>query len=78
VGSGRGASYHNQINGGITHTGFGRGEIKDFLQLLSTAKGSASEVQARLYLILETNHINEEPFRSLDALAQSTGNMIGA
>ena len=57
--------------------GFGRGGNKEFIQFLSTAKGSASEVQAQLYVALDANHINEEQFKSLYALTQSTGNMIG-
>ncbi len=57
--------------------GFGRGGNKEFIQFLSTAKGSASEVQAQLYVALDANHINNEQFQSLYALAQSTGNMIG-
>jgi four helix bundle protein len=57
--------------------GFGRGGNKEFIQFLSTAKGSASEVQAQLYIALDANHINEEQFKNLYALAQSIGNMIG-
>lgn len=57
--------------------GFGRGGNKEFMQFLSTAKGSAAEVQAQLYVALDANHINNDQFQSLYALAQSTGNMIG-
>lgn len=57
--------------------GFGRGGNKEFMQFLSTAKGSAAEVQAQLYVALDANHINNDQFHSLYALAQSTGNMIG-
>lgn len=57
--------------------GFGRGGNKEFIQFLSTAKGSTSEVQAQLYVALDANHLTEEQFKSLYALAQSTGNMIG-
>lgn len=57
--------------------GFGRGGNKEFIQFLSTAKGSASEVQAQLYVALDANYISNEQFQSLYALAQSTGNMIG-
>ncbi|QEP44631.1 four helix bundle protein [Ectothiorhodospiraceae bacterium BW-2] len=57
--------------------GFGRGGNKEFIQFLSTAKGSASEVQAQLYVALDATHINQEQFQSIYALAQSTGNMIG-
>jgi len=47
------------------------------IQFLSTAKGSASEVQAQLYVALDANHIDGEQFQSLYALTQSVGNMIG-
>ena len=57
--------------------GFGRGGNREFIQFLSTAKGSASEVQAQLYVALDANHINGEQFQSLYALTQSVGNMIG-
>ena len=57
--------------------GFGRGGNKEFMQFLSTAKGSASEVQAQLYVALDANHISNEQFQSLYALAHFTGNMIG-
>ncbi|KAA6185049.1 four helix bundle protein [Thiohalocapsa marina] len=58
--------------------GFGRGGNKEFLQFLLTAKGSASEVQAQLYIALDVYHIKNEQFQSLYVLAQSTGNMIGS
>ena len=57
--------------------GFGRGGNREFIQFLSTAKGSASEVQAQLYVALDANHIDGEQFQSLYALTQSVGNMIG-
>lgn len=57
--------------------GFGRGGNKEFMQFLSTAKGSASEVQAQLYVALDANYINQEQFKQLYDLTQSTGNMIG-
>ena len=57
--------------------GFGRGGNKEFAQFLSTAKGSAPEVQAQLYGALDTNYITQEQFKHLYELTQSTGNMIG-
>ncbi len=57
--------------------GFGRGGNKEFAQFLSTAKGSAAEVHAQLYVALDANYINQEQFQHLYDLTQSTGNMIG-
>ncbi len=57
--------------------GFGRGGNKEFSQFLSTAKGSASEVQAQLYVALDANYITHEQFKHLYELTQSIGNMIG-
>ncbi len=57
--------------------GSGWGGNKEFAQFLSTAKGSASEVQAQRYVALDVNYINQEQFQHLYDLMQSTGNMIG-
>jgi four helix bundle protein len=57
--------------------GFGRGGNKEFIQFLSTAKGSASEVQAQLYVALDAEYITKEQFRQLYDLAQSSGNLTG-
>lgn len=57
--------------------GFGRGGNKEFVQFLSTAKGSASEVHAQLYVAFDAKYINQEQFKQLYDLTQSTGNMIG-
>ncbi len=57
--------------------GFGRGGNKEFIQFLSIAKGSASEVQAQLYVALDANYITQNQFQQLYNLTQSTGNMIG-
>ena len=57
--------------------GFGRGGNKEFIQFLSTAKGSASEVQAQLYVALDAEYITKDQFQQLYGLAQSSGKMIG-
>ena len=57
--------------------GFGRGGNREFIQFLSTAKGSASEVQAQLYVALDAEYITTEQFRQLYDLAQSSGKLIG-
>ena len=57
--------------------GFGRGGNREFIQFLSTARGSASEVQAQLYVALDADYITKEQFRQLYDLAQSSGKLIG-
>jgi len=57
--------------------GFGRGGNKEFIQFLSISKGSASEVQAQLYVALDADYITKEQFHQLYDLAQSSGNLIG-
>jgi len=57
--------------------GFGRGGNKEFAQFLSTAKGSASEVQAQLYVALDANYINQEQFKQLYSETETTARLIG-
>ena len=57
--------------------GFGRGGNKEFIQFLSIAKGSVSEVQAQLYVAMDTGFISAQKFQELYDLAQTTGNLIG-
>lgn len=57
--------------------GFGRGGNKEFMQFLSTAKGSASEVQAQLYVALDANYINHEQFKQLYSETETTVRLIG-
>jgi four helix bundle protein len=53
--------------------GFERDGTNEFLQYLSTAKGSIGEVRAQLYVALDEGYISEEQFQKLhgDALAIS-------
>ena len=57
--------------------GFGRGGNREFIQFLSMAKGSVSEVQAQLYIALDTGYITKDQFQQLYSLSQTTGNLIG-
>ncbi len=57
--------------------GFGRGGNKEFIQFLSIAKGSTSEVQAQIYVALDANYITREQFQQIFELTKSIGNMIG-
>lgn len=57
--------------------GFGRGGNKEFAQFFSTTKGSASEVQAQLYVALDANYINQEQFKHLYSETEATARLIG-
>lgn len=57
--------------------GFGRGGNREFIQFLSMAKGSVSEVQAQLYVAVDVGYLTKDQFQQLYSLSQSTGNLIG-
>ena len=57
--------------------GFGRGGNREFVQFLSMAKGSVSEVQAQLYVAVDAGYLAKDQFDQLYSLSQSTGNLIG-
>ena len=57
--------------------GFGRGGNKEFIQFLSTAKGSASEVQAQLYVALDAEYITKEQFQKIYSRTEEKSRMIG-
>ena len=57
--------------------GFDRGGVREFIQFLFIAKGSAAEVQAQLYVALDAGYITQEQFKGLYDLAGNTGRLIG-
>ena len=57
--------------------GFGRSGRNEFIQFLSIAKASASELQSQLIRCLDRNYITQDNFQKLDALAFLIGNKIG-
>ena len=57
--------------------GFGRGGNREFIQFLSMAKGSVSEVQAQLYVAVDAGYLTKDQFQQLYSLSESTGNLIG-
>jgi 2-aminomuconate deaminase len=58
--------------------GFGRSSRLEFIQFLSIAKASASEVQSQLIRSIDRKHINQDIFTSLNDLALKVGNKTGA
>ena len=56
--------------------GYGRGGNKEFVQFLSTARGSVSEVQAQLYVALDAGHIDRKQFNELFKCSADTNNLI--
>ncbi len=57
--------------------GFGRDGNKEFIQFLSTAKGSASEVQAQLHVAIDVGYITQEQFQKLYDETEKTARLIG-
>lgn len=57
--------------------GYGRGGTKEFIQFLSVAKGSVSEVESQLCVALDQEHLDQKVFDQLSSLADETGKMIG-
>jgi four helix bundle protein len=56
--------------------GFGRGGIREFVQFLSVARGSASEVSAQLYVALDQEYVSADGFARLQEQATRTGSVI--
>ncbi len=58
--------------------GFGRRGRLEFIQFLSIARASASELQSQMIRCVNRNHITNEIFEEINELADKTGNKIGA
>lgn len=58
--------------------GFGRGGRLEFIQFLSIARASASELKSQLIRCSNRNHFSAEIFNELNELVDKTGNKIGA
>jgi four helix bundle protein len=56
--------------------GFERSGTGEFAQFLSTAKGSAGEVRAQLYVALDQEYLPQEVFDTLSANAAQISRMI--
>jgi four helix bundle protein len=57
--------------------GFERGGNREFIQFLSTSKGSAGEIKDQLYCALDEGYISQPQFEETYQLADSTSRMIG-
>ena len=57
--------------------GHDRSGTGEFIQFLSTAKGSAAEVKCQLYVAFDQTYINRNTFTELSDLAAETGSMVG-
>jgi 2-aminomuconate deaminase len=58
--------------------GFGRGGRNEFIQFLSIAKASATELQSQIVRCCDRKYISKEQFEKLDATTLLIGNKIGA
>ena len=56
--------------------GHDRGGTGEFVQFLSTAKGSAAEVKCQLYVALDQSYVDDSTFSELSNLATEIGNMV--
>ncbi len=56
--------------------GYERGGTKEFLQLLSVAKGSAGEVRSQLYVALDQDYLTESVFEELSKQAKEISRML--
>ncbi len=57
--------------------GFGRGGNKEFVQFLSIASGSLSDVKSLLYVALDAGYLNQEQFEKLFEKAETTARLNG-
>jgi 2-aminomuconate deaminase len=58
--------------------GFGRGGRLEFIQFLTIARGSASELQSQLIRCIKREYIAQKEFYELNELVEKTGKKIGA
>ena len=57
--------------------GFERSGNKEFIQFLATAKGSAGEVRAQLYVALDQGYVEQSVFRELNQSATKISMLSG-
>jgi four helix bundle protein len=58
--------------------GFEREGNREFIQFLSTSKGSCAEVQDHLYTALDQEYLTQEQFDALYGKASEVGQKLGA
>jgi four helix bundle protein len=58
--------------------GFDRNGTAEFVQFLAIAKGSVAEVASQLYVAMDQKYVSAAEFDQLIALANETGQKIGA
>ncbi|MCX6843189.1 MAG: four helix bundle protein [candidate division WOR-3 bacterium] len=56
--------------------GFGRGGAREFVQFLTVARGSASEVSAQFYVALDQGYLAQRDYRRLQEQATRTGSVV--
>ncbi len=56
--------------------GFGRGGAREFVQFLSVARGSSSEIGDQLYVALDQGYLSRACFERLQAQVTRTGSVL--
>ena len=57
--------------------GFERGGDKEFIQFLSTSKGSCGELRSHLYVALDQKYVSQQVFADLYSKADEVSRLIG-